>query len=114
MPNRKYLVLQRRAPSAAREAPSPLQMQEMYAAFDAWKEKFKTNIVDLGSPLKPGGVLVTSAGVTDGPLMESKEIIGGYMIITADSPERAIQVARESPGLSMPGASLEIRELAGH
>jgi len=26
----------------------------MYAAFNAWKEKFKDNIVDMGGQLKPG------------------------------------------------------------
>jgi hypothetical protein len=40
-----------------------------------------------------------------------KEVIGGYMVLSADSYDGAIEVARESPGY-MPGASLEIREIA--
>ena len=43
----KYLFLQRSVP-VKREPPSPAQMQEMYAAFNAWKEKFKENILDMG------------------------------------------------------------------
>jgi len=68
------------------------------------KEKFKDNILDMGAPLKPGGTVVTKAGATDGPFVEVKEIVGGYMIVTADDIERAIEVARESPGVMSPGS----------
>jgi len=84
----------------------------MYAAFNAWKEKFKDNIVDLGGQLKPGGKIVTASGVTDGPFIEVKEIVGGFMIVAAESYERALEVARESPGVMMPGSSVEVREIA--
>jgi hypothetical protein len=87
-------------------------MQEMYAAFQAWREKFQANILDLGGKLKPGGKIVTASGVADGPFIESKEIIGGYMLVTAESYERAIEVARESPGVLSPGSSVEVREVA--
>ena len=66
-------------------------MQEMYATFNTWKEKFKDNILDMGAPLKPGGTVVTKAGATDGPFVEVKEIVGGYMIVSADTLERAMQ-----------------------
>jgi len=84
----------------------------MYAAFNAWKEKFKDNIVDMGGQLKPGGKIVTASGVTDGPFIEVKEIVGGFMIVAAESYERALEVARESPGVMMPGSSVEVREIA--
>ncbi len=112
MPTRRYLLIQRSAPGD-REPPSPAQMQEMYAAFSAWKEKFKDNIVDMGGKLLPGGKVVTASGVTDGPFVEAKEIVGGYMVVAAESYERALEVAREGPGTMMPGSSIEIRELAG-
>ena len=112
MPTQKYLVVLRSAPGK-REMPSPAQMQEMYAAFNAWKEKFKTNIVDMGGKLKSGGRLVTMAGVTDGPFVELKEVIGGFMIVAAESYDAAIEVARECPGVVGPGSSVEIREIAG-
>ena len=91
--------------------PSPAQMQEMYAAFNAWKEKFKANIVDMGGKLKAGGKILTASGVTDGPLMETKEIVGGFMVVTAESYERALEVAKECPGLVRPGTTVEIREM---
>jgi hypothetical protein len=88
-------------------------MQEMYAAFSAWKEKFKANIVDMGGKLAPGGKIVTASGVTDGPFVEAKEIVGGYMVVSAESYDRALDVVREGPGLMFPGSSIEIREMAG-
>ncbi len=112
MPTQKYLFIQRSAPGK-REPPSPAQMQEMYAAFNAWKEKFKDNILDMGGKLKPGGKIVTAAGVTDGPFVETKEVVGGYMLVVAESYERALEVARESPGVISPGSSVEVREIAG-
>jgi hypothetical protein len=112
MPTQKYLVIQRSVPGP-QVPPSPAQMQEMYAAFNAWKDKFKANIVDMGGKLRPGGRVLTAASTSDGPFIEAKEIIGGYMVIAAESYEAALEVAREGPGLMMPGSSLEIRELAG-
>ena len=86
-------------------------MEEMYAKFFAWKEKFKANIIDLGGRLG-GGKVVTSEGATDGPFVEAKEIVGGYMIVEAESLDLAIEVASECPGVTMPGSSVEVREIA--
>ena len=110
MPNQTYLFLQRSQP-AKRQQPSPAQMQEMYAAFNAWKEKFKENILDMGGKLLPGGKVVTTSGATDGPFVEAKEIVGGYMLVSAESFDGAVRVASEMPML-MPGSSIEIREVA--
>ena len=85
-------------PGKSQQQPSPAQMQEMYAAFNAWKEKFKDNILDMGGKLMPGGKVVTASGAIDGPFVEAKEIVGGYMFVSAESIERAIEVAREMPG----------------
>jgi len=111
MPTQKYLFIHRSVPGK-KDPPSPAQMQEMYAVFSAWKEKFQANILDMGGKLKPGGKIVTASGVTDGPFIESKEIVGGYMLVTAESCERAIEVAKESPGVLSPGSSVEVREIA--
>jgi hypothetical protein len=112
MPTQKYLVFMRSVPGK-HEPPSPAQMQEMYAAFTAWKEKFKANIVDMGGKLKPGGKVLTTSGVTDGPMIEAKEIVGGFMVVAAESYDHALEVARGCPGLVRPGASVEVREMAG-
>ncbi len=111
MAKQNYLCIQRSRPGKG-EKPSPAQMEEMYARFNAWKEKFQKNIVDMGGKLKGGGRIVTSEGVTDGPFVEAKEVIGGYMIVSAESMDEAIEVARQSPGVWMPGSSVEVREIS--
>lgn len=105
----KYLCIQRSQPGE-RGKPSPAQMQEMYAHFNAWKEKFKGNLVDLGGRLGAGAV-VTSEGAVDGPFIEAKEIVGGFMIVQASSLEEATEIARQCPGVVMPGSSVEVREI---
>lgn len=110
MSSRRYLVFMRSAPGKM-EPPSPEQMQEMYAAFDTWRTKFKANVVDMGGKLKPGGKVLTEAGITDGPFTEAKELIGGYMVVAAENFERAAVVVRECPGVIRPGAIVEIREI---
>jgi len=112
MPKQKYLCLQRGQPGqpGKEEKPSPAQMEEMYAQFNAWKEKFRENLVDMGGRLKSGKI-VTSEGAMDGPFVEAKEVIGGYMIVSAGSLEEAMQIARQCPGVVRPGSSIEVREI---
>ena len=111
MPKRNYLCIQRSQPGKG-EKPSPAQMEAMYAKFNAWKEKFQEKIGDIGGKLKAGGKIVTSEGATDGPFVEAKEVIGGYMIVSAESMEEAVEVVRQSPGVWMPGSSVEVREIS--
>jgi hypothetical protein len=89
-------------------------MQEMFAVWNAWKEKFKDNVVDMGGKLKATGKVLTASGAIDGPFMEAKEIVGGYMIVDAASYEHALEMAREMYGMMTPGTRIEIREMAGH
>ncbi len=108
----KYLCLQRNLPSSGTPAsrPSPAQMQAMYAKFNEWRENFQTNLVDLGGKLGAGRIAVPEPA-PDGPLVEVKEIVGGYMIVSAQSLDEAIQVARECPGLVRPGSGVEVIEI---
>ena len=108
----KYLCLQRSLPGGNSERPSPAQMQEMYAQFGAWQQKFKTNLVDLGGRLGDGK-LVTAEPASDGPFVEVKELVGGYMIVSAESLDEATEVARGCPGLVRPGSGVEVIEIRG-
>lgn len=108
----KYLCIQRSQPgNGKKEAPSPAQMEEMYAKFNAWRERFQDNLVDMGGKLVGNGKIVTLESATDGPFVEAKEVAGGYMIISAGNMDEAVAIARESPGVCMPGSSVEIREI---
>lgn len=111
----KYLCMQRsepknEEPGPAKAKPSPTEMQAMYAAFQAWQEKFKDNIIDMGGKLGDGK-LVRADGVSDGPFVEAKELIGGYMIVQAENLEEAIEVAQGVPGLVGPRSGVWVREI---
>lgn len=108
----KYLCLQRNLSGGSQESarPSPAQMQAMYAKFNEWREKFQDNLTDMGGRLGTGR-LVTWQPAPDGPLVEVKELVGGYMIVTAATLEEAIEVARNCPGLVRPGSGVEVIEI---
>jgi hypothetical protein len=109
----KFLFIYRDAPPT--EMPSPEVMQAVLSQWGAWIEKFmKTGeMLDPGDGLKPEGRVVRNSQVmSDGPYMESKEIMGGYSIISAPNFDAALNIAMECPAAKH-GGSLEIRELAG-
>ena len=90
---------------------SPEEIQKAIDDFYAWhaqlveEGKFKP-----GERLSTEGKLVSSLGVTDGPFTETKEVIGGYWFIVAESLEEAAAIAARSPCLAC-GLSYEIRPL---
>jgi hypothetical protein len=84
-------------------------MQEIYSKFRAWQEKFQENLVDMGGRLGDGRLVTEPAA--DGPFVEVKELIGGYMIVSAESLDEAITVARGCPGLVRPGSGVEVIEI---
>src|SRR5882724_7143607 len=102
----KYLCMQRNLPGIESKKPSPAEMQEMYSSFRAWQEKFQANLVDMGGKLGAGR-LVTAESAADGPFIEIKELVGGYMIVSAQSLDEAVNVARGCPGLVRPGSGVE-------
>jgi hypothetical protein len=107
----KYLCLQRGLPGNAQDAekPSPAQMQAMYAKFNEWREKFQKNLVDMGGRLGKGRLVAEPP--PDGPFVEVKELVGGYMIVSAATLDEAIDVARGCPGLLRPGSGVEVIEI---
>lgn len=49
--------------------------------------------------------------VSDGPFAESKEAIGGYLLLNVETLEEAIAIAKSSPNLAY-GTSIEVRPVA--
>lgn len=48
--------------------------------------------------------------VTDGPYVEAKEILGGFVILEAESMERAVAIASEWPSLAtQPNATVQVQ-----
>jgi hypothetical protein len=110
MPN--YLCLQRNLTigESSAEKPSPAQMQAMYEKFNAWRERFRTHLVDLGGRLGKGKLALPDPA-PDGPFVEVKELVGGYMVVAAADLDEATQIARECPGLVRPGSGVEVIEI---
>jgi hypothetical protein len=54
---------------------------------------------------------VTSTPKIDGSFVEIKELIGGYMIVSANSLDEASEIARGCPGLVGPGSGVEVIEI---
>ena len=48
--------------------------------------------------------------VVDGPFAESKEAVGGYLVLQADDLDEAVEIARSMPTLKN-GVSVEVRPI---
>jgi len=75
------------------EKPTP----EIMAAWGAWFEAMKNNIVDMGGHFSRGRE-ISKAGAKDLPL--GLESITGFTIVTADSFEDAVKMAESNPFIS--------------
>jgi hypothetical protein len=94
----KYLTFIRHAESYREAGPPPALMQAMGQFIQ--KSSKDGTLVDTGGLLpSKEGVRVRLAGgkitVTDGPFSESKEVIGGWAILKADTKAEAIRLATE-------------------
>jgi hypothetical protein len=110
----KFLLVYRTPASSEGYNPSPQELQAMLAQWQQWKTAFPTQIVDMGDGLMPTGRTIKAQVVTDGPTIESKEMVSGYSIVEAADYDAAVVVAKACPVLYAPGASLEVRQLAGY
>ncbi len=65
-----------------------------------------------GRPLIPTATRMSgkSALVTDGPFVETKELIGGYFIVKANSLDEVKEMAKGFPDFDLDG-TVEIREV---
>jgi hypothetical protein len=62
-------------------------------------------------PLMDEAVIISGKGgrtVIDGPFAEAKEAIGGYVLLTVDTQEEAVAIARTNPMLDY-GLTVEVR-----
>jgi hypothetical protein len=93
-------------------------MSEVYAWFEKWAGAGK--VADGGAELQSVRTARTIRGagsgrsVTDGPFIETKEAIGGFVILEAESLEEALEVASTWPGLAYEGVSVEVRPTVDH
>ena len=91
------------------------ELQKLIHQNTAWIERLTAQ-----GKAKPGGALERKGAiisgkngrfVTDGPFAESKETIGGYLVLDVETIEEAVAIAQGSPGLAY-GGSIEVRPIA--
>jgi hypothetical protein len=108
-PASQYLLLLRHYGTM----PSPTELQKIMQKFAAWTAGIKARgqLVGTHGLQFTGKTIRTHGVVSDGPFAEAKEIVGGYLLITAADLDEAIGIAKACPGLEQPGTSVEVRPL---
>ncbi len=95
---------------------SPEEQQAVIQRFNAWNDSLRADkrFVSAAKLSQDRGKTVRTGGeelLVDGPYSESKEAIGGFYLIRAESAEEAAAHAKRCPILSY-GGSVEVREVA--
>jgi hypothetical protein len=104
----EYLVISR---GQWDEDAPPEQIQSAIDAFYVWHDRLVgEGRMRTGQRLATENKIVSRSGVTDGPLAEAKEVIGGYWFILASSLEEAAQIAAGNPCIAC-GLVFEIRPI---
>ncbi len=107
--NNEYLLLFRG--DAWYNGLSPEELQKVMGHCKAWFEQLsEQGKVRGGQPLGREGAVVSMRGraVADGPFAESKEAIGGYLLLQVDTLEEAVAIAKTNPTLVY-GTTVEVR-----
>ena len=106
-----FMYLFRSNPGAYRSL-SPEQMQQLMKKWTDWRDTLEKsgNIKQLGDRLDGTGKVVRgkAKAVTDGPYVEVKDFIQGYMLVSAKDVDHALELAKECPILESDG-TVEIR-----
>jgi hypothetical protein len=107
----KFIFLFRNNPMAHRSI-SPEQMQQMMKKWMDWKDGLEKNghIKQLGERLDPSGKVVRSGAVTDGPFVEVKDSVQGFIMVEAADLEQAVELAKGCPILEGDG-TVEVRAI---
>ncbi|MFD1771234.1 YciI family protein [Sphingobacterium suaedae] len=108
----KEFMLLFRLPQHAEE--TIVDAEEMKALGKKWEDwvggiAAQGHVVSAGPRLEPNGKVLKKGGVvTDGPFVEVREMLGGFLRIQADSLEEATTLAHGCPAIDQ-GGTVEIR-----
>jgi hypothetical protein len=103
-------------PPGQRNTRSEAEGREVYGRMVRFSEELKRQgLLTVSQSLKTGGsdarvkVRGASVTITDGPFTEVKEVIGGFFLLTCETREQAVEIARQCPAAEW--ATIEVREL---
>jgi hypothetical protein len=109
----KEFMLLFRQPSYDYSKTSPKEMQDLAKKWQDWVTKITSQggLVSHGPRLAlEGKVLRAGNVVTDGPFVETRELLGSFIIVKAEALDDATVLAHGCPALDN-GGSVEIRPL---
>jgi len=111
----KYLLLFRNS-TASEESYQTMSPEEMQANLDQWNKWIggiaaQGKLVG-GEALKNSGKVINGSKnvVTDGPYVESKELVSGYLMVQVENQEEAISLSTGCPIYDIEG-SVEVRPI---
>jgi hypothetical protein len=109
---REYMLLFRGPHWDKGLQPEELQqvMKKVMAWFDGLRDGGK---IKAGQPLGAQGRIISGKNdgmVADGPFAESKEAVGGYLVLLVDDLSEAVEIARSTPTLKY-GVTVEVRSI---
>lgn len=109
-----YMLLFRNAGEETHGHLTPEQRTKLTQQWNDWLEELATaGKVRHGQPLGLTGRVVSGPRgekVTDGPYAEAKEVVGGYIVVSAVDLDEAAEIAKGCPGLPL-GLTVEVRPL---
>ena len=86
---------------------TPEQKQQEWQAWGDWMQKHKDKIVDNGGGL--GKAKRVSEG---GAVADTRNELGGYMIIQAESADEAASIFKDSPHFGVTGGYVDVMEIS--
>jgi hypothetical protein len=95
-------------------APERKKMEAMGRFNEEMGKAFKIESLNGLHPLAKGARVSFAKGkpsVTDGPFIETKEVVGGYWLVEAPSKEEVVKWAQRCPAEE--GDTIEIRQIFG-
>ena len=107
----KFMFLFRGGFNHAENAAESKEAMDNMQAWMTWMEGLgKNGILVGGEPLQSAGKQVNGKNkvVTDGPYMEAKEVVGGYLIVNAKDIDEAVEISKGCPIFNEDG-KLEVR-----
>ena len=111
-----FAFLFRASPAEQREVMgTPERAQQALQTWLGWIRELEAggHLKHPGQPLDTAGSVVRSGGtlVTDGPYIEAKDIVLGFLVIEARDLAHAVELSRGCPMLAGDG-SVEVRPVA--
>ena len=109
----EFLLIFRRDFKGSGIQPSPEQLQNTMKEWQNWMGGIaaQNKLANSGNRLsEEGKVVKPGAVVTNGPYVEMKEAIGGYIIIRAESMSEAAEISKGCPILTI-GGNVEVRTI---